>query len=239
MIGHKTQNKLFRIAGKMMLDLEKCVTELENWDEGKGIVLAGVGGTFCSGGDLDTVQRLLQGTDGSSMAAFMHNVTSRLHNIPMISVAAINGHALGGGAELTTACDFRIMTENSKIGFVQIKLKIAPGWGGCTRLVNLLGRAKALQLLTSGKVMDSQYAESIDYVSEVVSDDSDIAEQGTKWLAENCNGDAKAIGVIKTMVTAATELNRRESLDRERQLFSMIWGSDSHFNALNQNLKHK
>lgn len=94
-------------SGKMMVEFYECILELEKWDSGKCVVLAGAGDTFCSGGDLETVQKQI--SKGKEMSELMQTATSRLFNLPLVSVAAIEGHALGGGAELATACDFRIM----------------------------------------------------------------------------------------------------------------------------------
>ena len=71
----------------------------------------------------------------------------------MITVALVRGHAIGGGAELATACDFRLMEADARIGFVQSTMGVAPGWGGGTRLVRLLGRKKALELMISARVL--------------------------------------------------------------------------------------
>lgn len=223
-------------TGKMMADFYDCVTDLEKWEDGKCVILAGADGAFCSGGDLQTVQANLQ--NGGGMCELMQNATSRLFNLPLVSVAAIDGHALGGGAELATACDFRIMKPKAKIGFVQVKLNIAPGWGGCTRLVKLLGRTKALRLLSSGMVMDSETAYRIGFVNDIIEEDGDIVELGKQWLLGNCIGNAAATRVLKQMVIAGSQLGEEESLKHERQLFCKVWGGESHREALSMNKKH-
>lgn len=221
----------------MMADFYDCVTDLEKWANGKCVIVCGSGGTFCSGGDLQTVQANLR--NGGEMCELMQNATSRLFNLPLISLAAIDGHALGGGAELATACDFRIMKPNAKIGFVQVKLNIAPGWGGCTRLVKLVGRTKALRLLSSGIVMNSETAYSIGFVNDIIDKDGDILDLGKQWLLENCIGDVAATRVLKQMVMAGSQFGEEESLKLERQLFCKVWGGDSHREALSMNKKHK
>ncbi|NXT37794.1 ECHD1 decarboxylase, partial [Pelecanoides urinatrix] len=94
-------------TGTMMLELQERVTELENWKDGKGLIIYGAGNTFCSGSDLNAVKALPNSQDGMNMCMFMQNTLTRLMRLPLISVALVQGKAIGGGAELTTACDFR------------------------------------------------------------------------------------------------------------------------------------
>ncbi|XP_010705645.1 ethylmalonyl-CoA decarboxylase isoform X4 [Meleagris gallopavo] len=94
-------------TGTMMLELQERVTELENWKDGKGLIICGAGNTFCSGSDLNAVKAISNSQDGMNMCMFMQNTLTRLMRLPLISIALVQGKALGGGAELTTACDFR------------------------------------------------------------------------------------------------------------------------------------
>ncbi|XP_005043914.1 PREDICTED: ethylmalonyl-CoA decarboxylase [Ficedula albicollis] len=134
-------------TGTMMVELQERVTELENWKDGKGLIIHGAGNTFCSGSDLNAVKEISNSQDGMYMCMFMQNTLTRLMRLPLISVALVQGKAFGGGAELTTACDFRLMTPGSEIRFVHKQLGLVPGWGGGARLVRLVGGGAALQLL--------------------------------------------------------------------------------------------
>ncbi len=77
----------------------------------------------------------------------MQHTLQRLHSLPILSIAAVDGYAMGGGAELATACDLRVMSRRSVVQFVQLKMGVTPGWGGGTRLVRMVGREKALEML--------------------------------------------------------------------------------------------
>ncbi|WAR23436.1 ECHD1-like protein [Mya arenaria] len=223
-------------TGKMMVDLLDCVTELEQWTAGKGVVLTGADNSFCSGGDLETVKRVLG--NGYGMCELMQHTTSRLFDLPMVSCAAISGHALGGGAELATACDFRIMSKEAKIGFVQARLNVATGWGGCTRLAKIVGRTTALQVLASARVLDANTARTLGLVNDVLDTDN-IATEAMDWLSKNCIGDVNVTRVIKQMVVAGLYFEESQSYDMEKQLFCKVWGSRSHKDALEANIKHK
>ncbi|KAK2493018.1 hypothetical protein MC885_009284 [Smutsia gigantea] len=112
-IGILTLNnptKMNAISGVMMLQLLEKVIELENWTEGKGLIVHGAKNTFSSGSDLNTVKALRTpeaSIDGMALCMFMQNTLTRFMRLPLISVALVQGRALGGGAEFTTACDFR------------------------------------------------------------------------------------------------------------------------------------
>ena len=84
------------------------------------------------------------------MIELMQHNLARLQSLPLITVAYVEGMALGGGAELMTACDYRLARENAKIGFVQVRIGITAVWGGGARLVQLIGYNKALNLLATG-----------------------------------------------------------------------------------------
>uniref|UniRef100_H9KUU8 Ethylmalonyl-CoA decarboxylase n=1 Tax=Bos taurus TaxID=9913 RepID=H9KUU8_BOVIN len=112
-IGILTLNnpsKMNAFSGVMMLQLLEKVIELENWTEGKGLIIRGAKNTFSSGSDLNAVKALGTPEDGMAVCMFMQNTLTRFMRLPLISVALVQGRALGGGAEVTTACDFRFFT---------------------------------------------------------------------------------------------------------------------------------
>jgi len=145
------------LTGYMMVKLAEVVDELEQWQNGKALVLLGSEGTFCSGADLSIIKAINTPEEGNLMCAFMQRTLTRLGRLPLVSVAAIEGKALGGGAELALACDFRLMSQDAEIRFVQVKMGLTPGWGGGARLVRLLGKQKALQLLGKGEKVHLSY----------------------------------------------------------------------------------
>ena len=221
-----------------MVDLYNHINDLEQWKTGKGVVLSGVGGTFCSGGDLETIFKLDK-NHAEAMCMFMHTITTRLFNLPLVSVAAIDGHALGGGAELVTACDFRVAASKAKIGFVQAKLNVSPGWGGGTRLVKLIGRTYALHLLISGSVIDANKALEYGLVNEIVTNDGAIFKHGQQWLVKHLAGNVDSIKALKTVVAKASDSDIESSLITERKQFLQVWGTQSHAEAREKKLKHK
>jgi len=159
------------LTGSMMVQLEKIVSQLEQWDSGKAVVLYGTEKMFCSGGDLKILmQHLRTAREGAYMCQFMQDTLYRFSQLPLISIAVIQGMALGGGAELATACDFRLMHKSAAIQFVQSIMGITTGWGGGSRLVNIVGRKRALQLLLTANKVNYGNALDIGLIDSSISD---------------------------------------------------------------------
>ena len=133
------------------------------------LVLTGAGDrAFISGGDLKDLDRLRTHEEAAMMAGRMRDVLDRVATLPIPVIAALNGHAIGGGAEVAVAADIRIAASDVRIGFTQSTLGIMPAWGGAERLTDLVGRSRAMFLLTSGCVVDARKAQAIGLVEEVV-----------------------------------------------------------------------
>ena len=102
------------------------------------------------------------------MAWRMRSICDRLASFPAPVIAALNGHALGGGAEVAVAADIRLAADDIKIGFNQVALEIMPAWGGAERLAALVGKSRALLLAGTGIVLDAADAERIGLIDQVL-----------------------------------------------------------------------
>lgn len=233
--------KFNSLTGRMMVDLWNAVNVLSNWKDGKGVILYSVGETFCSGGDLNTVRKISNPDDGFKMATLMHKTLTCLHQLPLISVALVQGKALGGGAELATACDFRLFTGKGEIGFVQGKMGVVTGWGGGTRLVQLLGQHRALELLLTSRQVSASEALSLGLANDIVKSVEllEAVEETKQWLQLKLNHAPQIVHALKQIVATARAVPYEESLKNERQVFAMLWGGDANKKALEQNIKHK
>lgn len=175
---------------------------------------------------------------------FLHQCTLLFAVSVSTYMTIFSGHTLGGGAELSTACDFRVMSPTAKVGFVQIKMGLTTGWGATTRLVHMLGRQKAISLLCSGRVMTAEEANSEGLVDCVLP--YSLSQEGElneckRWLVLNyCKHDADLIQASKTSVVYS-DLNRdvKTSLKNEREVFAKYWGGPAQKAALDAKIKHK
>ncbi|XP_032910303.1 ethylmalonyl-CoA decarboxylase isoform X3 [Catharus ustulatus] len=232
-------------TGTMMVELQERVTELENWKDGKGLIIHGAENTFCSGSDLNAVKEISNSQDGMYMCMFMQNTLTRLMSLlcrlPLISVALVQGKAFGGGAELTTACDFRLMTPGSEIRFVHKHMGLVPGWGGGARLVRIVGSGAALQLLAGAARVDPERALSLGLSQETLpsSDGTTALGQARTWLAQYTEGPTTVIRAVKNVVTAGRELPLEAALRTEKDIFGTVWGGPANLQALVRRPKHK
>ncbi|KAJ8013401.1 hypothetical protein DPEC_G00052880 [Dallia pectoralis] len=235
-------SRMNAFSGSMMVELEERVGQLEGWMEGKGLVVQGAAGTFCSGSDLNAVRAISSPQDGVKMCMFMQNTLTRLLRLPLFSVALVEGRALGGGAELTTACDFRLMSPGSVIQFVHKHMGLVPGWGGATRLVGIVGSQNALRMLGGSLKVDPEMGLQTGLADGVL--EGSPAEacaflQAERWLTCYTQGPAPVIRAIKKVVMSGRELPLEASLRAERDVFGTLWGGPANLQVLASKTKHK
>ncbi|NXN27067.1 ECHD1 decarboxylase, partial [Nycticryphes semicollaris] len=234
-------------TGTMMLELQEKVSELENWKDGKGLIVCGAGNTFCSGSDLNVVKAISnsqasgdRNEDGMNMCMFMQSTLTRLMRLPLISVALVQGKAFGGGAELTTACDFRLMTPGSEIRFVHKRMGLVPGWGGAARLVAIVGHGAALRLLSGATGVNPETAQRLGLSEETLesSAGSGALEEARAWLGRHTEGPASVVRAVKEVVAAGRELPLEAALRTEKDIFGRVWGGPANLQALARRVKH-
>ncbi len=154
------------ISLETMDQLEKA---LDGAEGAAALVITGAGDrAFVSGGDLKELSALRTEQEAGAMAWRMRSICDRIAGFPTPTIAALNGHALGGGAEVAVAADIRLAADDIRIGFNQVALAIMPAWGGAERLATLVGKSRALLLAGSGSVLSAAEAERIGLVDRRV-----------------------------------------------------------------------
>lgn len=195
------------------------------------------------GGDLVSVRELANYEDGLKMATLMQYNLARLQTLPMITMALIQGKALGGGAEIAVATDLRAMTKSAKMGYVHCRVGIVAAWGGGSRLVQLVGPSRAVELMSSGRLVGADEALSLGLVNSILDDsnldDDDVMAKAKEYLSSHLIGAKSTIIAIKGLVNAARTLPLEQALVAEGQILSSTWGKPPHLEALNNNVKHR
>lgn len=207
-----------------MARLEAILDELDAAGDARAIVLTGAGReSFCSGGDLRWFASLARRQDGVAMARRMRAILERLATASRPVLAAVNGQALGGGAEILTACDYRVASSAATFAFRQAANGIVTGWGGGPRLVRLVGRAQALRLLLTSERIDAREALRIGLVDEVVEPgrELDAALGLAGRIARNPPGAVRAF----LELVRATDVDETQAAERETELFGERWTS--------------
>ncbi len=188
--------------------------------DARALVIVGNGGkAFCAGADV----KELQGKDADTQRATARRgqaIFAKLDALRIPSLAVISGVAFGGGLELALACNFRIATAASRFALPEIKLGLIPGYGGTQRLPRLVGTARALELIASGRVVDASEAEHIGLVHRIV-DDSDPVAAGMSFLASLGAPFPAALMQAMEAVQRAPGLPLAQGLALEADLFAM------------------
>jgi enoyl-CoA hydratase/3-hydroxyacyl-CoA dehydrogenase len=176
---------------------------------------------FCAGADIKGFTGIDEEA-GRALLDQMHALLRTMERSEVVTIAAVNGAALGGGNELAMACDFRIAAQSATFGQPEISLGIIPGFGGTQRLAALVGKGKALELNLLGDAIDAAEAYEIGLVTRVVAD-HELFDTALAWALRLADQPALAIEQIK-QVSAAGELEA--GLEAEKQAFLRALGSE-------------
>jgi enoyl-CoA hydratase len=186
---------------------------------------------FVSGGDLKELAAVRTHDDAVDMARRVRRLLDRIASFPVPVIAAMNGHALGGGAEVAIAADIRIAADDIKFGFNQVTLGIMPAWGGAERLAHVIGRGRAMLAIATGELYDASTAQSLGLIDIVVPRGSFDEEWRAlaKRLAALAPGTTRA---IKAVVAAAVPAHHPELEADATAEFARLWTADAHWAAV-------
>jgi enoyl-CoA hydratase len=192
------------------------------------LVIRGSGDrAFISGGDLKELAKIRTHEAAVAMALRMRRLCDRIATFPGPVIAALNGHALGGGAEVAVAADIRVAADDVRIGFTQASLAIMPAWGGAERLAALVGRSQALLLTTTGDRLDTAEARRIGLIDRVYP----RAEFEDSWTALAHQIAASPARPIKSVIAKAVPHHHPAHELAAATAFAALWTSDAHWAA--------
>jgi len=202
-------------------------------DSGAAVLVLRGGGdrAFVSGGDIKELGSIRTHEAAVAMARRVRTLLDRVAAFPVPVIAALNGHALGGGAEVAVAADIRIAADDIRIGFNQVTLGIMPAWGGAERLAQLVGRSRALLAIATGELYDAASAQSlglVDLVVPRVSFDDEWRALAHR-LAASAPGATRA---VKGVVGAAVPSFHPELEADATDAFARLWTGDAHWAAV-------
>ena len=213
-------NALNKQVGEELL---AAATELAGRDEIRGVVLYGGDRFFAAGADIAEFP-ITGDRDPSPMVDPLNNAIFAIENLPQITVAAVNGFALGGGCELSMSTDFRICGEGAKFGQPEILLGIIPGAGGTQRLTRLVGITKSKELNYTGRMVDAAEALAIGLVSAVHPDEEVLAE-AIAMVGAFANGPA-ALRNCKKAIMDGLHVSIEEAIAIEKREFVASFQTD-------------
>lgn len=211
------------LTAEMFLDMERMLIEIESDDEIRAVVLTGTGRGFSSGADLKPVSRqerirtmkpAFPGDAGGDILARGNRCILRLRNLPKPVLGCINGDAVGAGCSLALATDLRIASEAARFGVVFPRIGLGPDAGASYFLHELVGSAKALEMLFLGDLIDAREALHLGLVNRVVPKDQ-LAEETSALAARLAGGPTLAYGFAKEAVYGSADLPLESILDLE------------------------
>ncbi len=209
----------------MVRELTDLASSLENDVETRVLVLTGEGDIFITHYDVSELTRLadrIQGATAPPAGGELHGTHKlflKLQSLPQPVIAAINGAAMGGGCELSLACDFRFMARGEgRIGLPEVRVGILPGAGGTQRMARLLGAARALELMLLGDAVDADTAERIGLVHRACDRDR-LMPKVLAFAAELAKRPPLSIALIKQCVLQGSEMPLTDALHLEQDAF--------------------
>lgn len=216
---------------EMMQQLDRAILDARMDDAVQVIVITGKGEKFfCAGADI----RMLSGVTPSFKYYFClhaNETLSRLEQTPKLVIAAINGHCVGGGLEVAMAADIRIARKGAgKLGLPEVSLGVLPGTGGTQRLVRIVGKSKAIELMASGQLFEFERGLALGILNQVF--EAETAEQFAQLVQDYAkqfttpNKAAHAVGRIKRAVQTGAEIPFESALALERELQQQLFQSE-------------
>jgi enoyl-CoA hydratase len=224
-VGIITLNRpqaLNALNSQVMHEVISAATELDN-DPGIGaIIITGSARAFAAGADIKEMADL---TFADAFGADLFAGWGKLAAVRTPTIAAVAGHALGGGCELAMMCDVLIAADTAKFGQPEIKLGVLPGMGGSQRLTRAIGKAKAMDLILTGRTIDAAEAERSGLVSRVVPAD-DLISEAMAVAGTISQMSRSAARMAKEAVNRAFESTLAEGLLYERRLIQAAFATD-------------
>lgn len=226
-----TEPPLNTYSYEMMQDLDRAILAARMDESVQVIIITGAGEKFfCAGAD---IQMLSSATPAYKYYFCLHanETLSRLEQTPKLVIAAINGHCVGGGLEVAMAADIRIArTGAGKMGLPEVNLGVLPGTGGTQRLVRIVGKSKAIELMATGELFDFATGRELGLIDRLL--DSDSGESFMSEVMEYARQftmpgkAALAVGRIKRAVQTGAEIPFESALALERELQQQLFQSE-------------
>ncbi len=216
--------KVNALNDQVAREIDAAVAAARTDDNVRAVVLWGGERVFAAGADIKQMAE----RDSVQMYRYIgefQEVFARLEALPVVTIAAVNGYALGGGCELALACDFRICAEDSQLGQPEILLGVIPGAGGTQRLPRLVGVGRAKDIIYSGRFVGAEEAKTIGLVHEVVPA-ADVYPTAVKIAERYARGPGVALMAAKQAIQNGMQVDLTNGLLLERQAFAALFATE-------------
>lgn len=212
------------INEELTRDLSAAAAEASARDDVGAVVIWGGEKIFAAGADVKMMLPMSP-REVKPMIASLQEVYNQVEEIPKVTIAALNGYALGGGCELALCADFRYAAEDARIGQPEILLGIIPGAGGTQRLPRLIGPARAKALIYSGRHLNAQEAKDVGLVDEVFAPE-DVYPRAVEAARAYAKGPLAALRAAKMAVNWGARGDFRTGIVLEREAFADLFSTE-------------
>ena len=213
------------LSTTLLNDLEKRITEVENDPTVKAVILKGDGRFFSAGADIKEFTSLQDASDYESVARNGQELFERIEKLSVPVIAAIHGAALGGGLELAMSCHIRIVAESAKLGLPELNLGIIPGFAGTQRLPQLVGNAKAYELILTGEPISGTEAVDIGLANQAVAEEK-LFETAEKLATKIASKSKPSIEKVMELVPYAKYASFSAGVVAEANAFAEVFGTE-------------
>jgi len=217
------QEALNALNGQVLKDLSAAVDAVEADEEVYVVLLTGAGRSFVAGADIGEMKPLTP-VEGKAFGRLGNDVFLKIERMTKPVIAAVNGFALGGGCELSMACDIRIASEKAKFGQPEVGLGITPGFGGTQRLARIVGTGKAMELIFTAKTIGAAEAREIGLVNQVCASEElmDKAMEMAEMIAANAQ---VAVRESKACIRRGIQTDIDTGIAYETEAFGMCFST--------------
>lgn len=220
---------------QMMSELENLLAEIEHDPQCKVLILAGDERAFVSGGDVDELHRYERKQEIQPIMERMGRILERIRNLNALTIACVEGAAVGGGCEIVATCDLCFAAPTARFGMIQVNLGITTGWGGAGRLMQKIGPANALSMLLTGQIFSAIEAKEKGLVDELV--EGKPLDEAVQAFAERV---AQApLPIIAFYKKLAQKGGGEGSLELEAEQCAQLWETEEHRQAVRTFLERR
>jgi len=206
-------------------EFHQLFDEIKDDDEVDAVIITGSEKVFAAGADIKEVGDIKTPVQAHEFVTKVQSLFNKIENLEKPVIAAVSGLALGGGCELSLACDIRIAAENTLFGQPEIKIGVIPGGGGTQRLPRLVGVGRAKELLYTGDPIDAEEAYRVGLVNKVVPVVS-LMDEAKKMATEFMQKPVYALKMIKACVNNGFSMDLRSALAYEARCFEFLFSTE-------------
>lgn len=206
-------------------ELNQCIQYIENKKDVKVVIITGCGDkSFVAGADISEMIHASP-AEGRGMALLAKEAFCRLESLPQVTIAAVNGYALGGGCELSMACDVRVASAKAKFGQPECGLGILPGFGGTQRLSRLVGKGRAKEMIFTCDTIDAEEAYRIGLVNKLVPAEQ-LMDRCLEMAGKIVQKGSYAISLAKKCIDNGFDSDLNTGLDIEAVSFGLAFATN-------------